>query len=137
MTALKLNKTLMAELLLHLESLDQTTACELVGITYNTLYNWRKKGKKDHIAGEDTIYAELWLHSQKARGIMKKPVVDSVRREAIRGNPASQKMLLQATDRRTWGDKVEVNAEIEKALDKIQEVVTPEVFNTIMEALEE
>jgi hypothetical protein len=129
----KLSEGMMRELIPLLETYDQTTACELVGITYTTLYNWRTRGKKDFQNEEDTIYARLFLRSQKARGQFKKPVVDSVRREALRGNPASQKMLLQAVDRKTWGDKIQVEQEIEKFMAKLKERLPDEVYQQVLD----
>jgi len=133
----KLNDALLEQLLEELKEVDRTTACQSVGIDRMTLYRWCEEGKKDLHAGRDTEKAHLYVQVNKARADFKRPVVESMRSEGSRGNVQAGKMVLQAEDRKTWGDSIQVQEETKEVMRRIKSVLSPEDYEKVLTAIEE
>ena len=133
----KFNPVLAEKLLAMLEEYDRVTACQAVGIGRRTFYYWYNEGKDDVANGRDTEKAEFYVAANKARYVFKGDVIRAMRREGIKGNVQAGKAILQAEDRRTWGDSIQVTEELKVMFDRLKENLDPEIYRKVIDALED
>jgi hypothetical protein len=129
----KISEERITTLLQYLRDYDIRTACQYTGITTPTYYAWKNKGKQDLNDGVNTIESRFYVESEKARAVYKGEVISALRGKALEGDVPAGKMILGSSDRKTWGDKIQVEQEIEKFMGKLKERLPDDVYQQVLD----
>ncbi len=134
---IKLIDEIAENLISDLERFDVRTACQFSGIANTTYYNWKRAGRRDVRHGIESVYANFWRRSERARGLYKGPIVSALRTKALEGDAPAAKMCLIASDRATWGDQIKLSDEIDRFLTKLKQGLTDEEYQKVLDVVED
>lgn len=115
-------------------------ACNMCQITYQTYWNYMRRGAEDEKNDADTMYREFYNRVKMAEGACELYAIEKWRA----GFERDPKLAMQFLERRfpdRWSQRkylnMEVDRELTKMLNELEKRLLPDTFNEVVNALRE
>lgn len=98
-----------------------------------TYYNWIARGKE----GRSELHVKFMELTRQARGLVEREMVDKRITKARQGDNESIDKMLKQVNPEDYTDRVTVEAEVDKFLQKLEDNLSAEDYLKVLDAIEE